>query len=296
MTLVGILNVNKPAGRTSRAIVDGVTRLTGPARVGHAGTLDPLAIGVLVICVGGATRLVEYLHRMPKQYRATFLLGRRSESDDIEGEVREMPGAPVPTRDELARALPQFVGEIQQRPPAHSAIKVAGRRSYELARRGRAVELAARPVTIHQLAIHRYEYPELELEIECGGGMYVRALGRDLAAAVGTAAVMSALERTAIGPFRVEEAIGIEQLSPDTLPRHLQPALAAVRDLPRIELSEAQREEIRHGRPIAMPVISQTAGGGESSGEWAAVDAGGRLVAVLRQKHAGELWPMKNLA
>jgi tRNA pseudouridine55 synthase len=295
MALFGILNVNKPAGRTSREVVDYVERLTRPDRAGHAGTLDPLATGVLVICVGRATRLIEYVQRMTKQYRATFLLGRRSDTDDVEGQVTEIPDAAQPTAAMVDQVLPQFVGQIQQRPPAHSAVKVAGRRAYDLARRGQAIQLAPRPVTIHRLAVCRYEYPELELEIECGSGTYVRALGRDLAAALGTGAVMSALQRTAVGGFRIEDAAAIDDLTADALPRLMQPAIAAVAELPRVELTDAQSIEIRNGRPIAAPRVKPQMGSETgAAAEWAAVDSAGHLVAILREKHAGQLWPAKN--
>ncbi len=303
MALFGILNVKKPAGWSSRDVVSRVERLTSATKAGHAGTLDPLATGVLVICVGQATRLIQYVQRMPKLYQATFLLGRGSDSDDVEDDVREIADAPVPTRSMLEEALPQFLGEIQQRPPAHSAVKIAGRRAYKLARAGKPVELAPRTVTVHHLAIRRYEYPELELDIECGSGTYVRALGRDLAAALGTAAVMSALERTAIGAFRIEDAVAIEDLTPETLLQRLQPALAAVADLPCVELSAAQLTEIRHGRPIAAPweeggpiAKPQAEIGAGSAKEWAAVNTAGRLVAILREKRSGQLWPDKNFA
>src|SRR5262249_43555691 len=156
-----------------------------------------------VICVGQATRLIQYVQRLPKRYRATFLLGRHSETDDTEGEITLIEGAPQPARAEIEAALSKFIGDIEQRPPAHSAVKIAGRRAYKLARQGRAVEIAPRTVTIHSLNILRYDYPELELVVECGSGTYIRSLGRDLASALGTAAVMSALERTAVGGFRV---------------------------------------------------------------------------------------------
>jgi tRNA pseudouridine55 synthase len=297
MSLFGILNVNKAPGRTSRDVVDHIERLVRPDKAGHAGTLDPLARGVLVICVGRATRLIQYVQRMPKQYRATFLLGRRSETDDVESQVVEIAGAP-PSRAALERALPAFMGEIQQRPPAYSAIKIAGRRAYQLARRGEQVQLASRPVTIHRLDMIRYEYPQLELDVECGSGTYIRALGRDLAAALGTAAVMSALERTAIGHFTIDGAVSLDELSAETLPQHLQPAATAVADLARIELNDPQQEEIRHGRPIALPV---SVGAGRSSaagitGEVAAMNSAGELIALLQQKRIGQLWPVANFA
>jgi tRNA pseudouridine55 synthase len=288
MPLFGLLVVKKSAGVTSRDVVDRVERLVRPLKAGHAGTLDPLATGVLVICVGQATRLIQYVQRMPKSYRGTFLLGRRSETDDVEGSVEPLKAAVEPTRADIEAALPQFLGEILQRPPAHSAVHVAGRRAYELARRGKLVELAPRAVTIHRFAIRRYEYPALEIDIECGSGTYVRALGRDLADALGTAAVMSALERSAIGPFRVEDAIPLDELKQETLPERLRPALQAVSDLPKIELSAAELVELRHGRQIA------TRPGAEAHTEWAAVNDRGELAAILHEKRTGQLWPVTN--
>jgi tRNA pseudouridine55 synthase len=288
MPMFGLLAVNKSAGITSRDAVDHVERLVRPLKAGHAGTLDPLATGVLVICVGQATRLIQYVQRMPKTYRGSFLLGRSSETDDVEGSVELLESAVEPSRDDVEAILPRFLGEIQQRPPAHSAVHVAGRRAYELARRGKPVELAPRAVTIYRLAVRRYEYPELELAIECGSGTYVRAIGRDLATALGTAAVMSALERSAIGPFRVEEAVPLDELTQEMLRVRMRPALDAVSDLPRIELSAAELNEIRHGRPIAM----RTGSGSQS--EWAAVDDGGELAAILHEKRPGQLWPACN--
>jgi tRNA pseudouridine55 synthase len=203
----GLLNLNKPSGITSRGAIDLVCRLAGKTKVGHAGTLDPLASGVLVVGVGAATRLIEYVQRMPKHYTATFLLGRQSETEDIESLVVELDDPPIPTREEIVAATGRFCGRIQQRPPAYSAVKVAGRRAYALARAGREVELDARPITVHRLEVRAYAYPTLTLEVRCGGGTYVRSLGRDLAASLGTAAVMSELVRTAIGGFRIEQSV-----------------------------------------------------------------------------------------
>ncbi|HVT27007.1 MAG TPA: tRNA pseudouridine(55) synthase TruB [Lacipirellulaceae bacterium] len=294
MALFGVLNVMKPCGITSRDAVDRVERLVRPAKAGHAGTLDPLATGVLVICVGQATRLIRFVHRMPKTYRAAFLLGRRSNTDDMEGEVHSVEVCPRPAREALDRVLPQFVGEIQQRPPAHSAIKLAGRRAYQLARKGAEFDLAPRTVTVYRLDVRRYEYPELELDIQCGSGTYVRALGRDIGAALGTAAVMSALERTAVGPFRVEQSVVLEDLSRETLDQHLQPALALLSDLPQIEVSDSQFIEIGHGRPIPLPNGVECGATDAKCTEWAAINADGRLVAILAEKKAGQLRPVIN--
>jgi tRNA pseudouridine55 synthase len=198
-----------------------------------------------------------------------------------------------PTADQIEAALPQFTGTIEQRPPAYSAVKVGGRRAYALARRGTAVQLEPRPVTIHRLAITRYGYPELELDIECGSGTYVRSLGRDLAGAVGTCAVMSALVRTAIGGFRVENAVRPDELTAENIAVHLLSPLTAVADLPRLELNGEQLEEIRHGRPIAAPGDSQRPRPNLGR-EWAALDSTGRLAAILVEKQAGQLWPARN--
>jgi tRNA pseudouridine55 synthase len=232
---------------------------------------------------------------MPKQYRAMFLLGCRSETDDVESAVLEVAGAPQPTRKLIDDTLPRFLGEIEQVPPAHSAVKVGGRRAYKLARAGKSVELSPRRVIIHHLEIRRYTYPNLELDIQCGSGTYVRSLGRDLAANLGTSAVMSALERTAIGEFRLEEAIALEDINPGTVDQQIQPALAAVAHLPRITISEAERIELHHGRPIRIPPhigkpIPQTA----APNQWAAVSVDGRLSAILREGDCGELWPTLN--
>jgi tRNA pseudouridine55 synthase len=309
MAILAVVNVNKPPGLTSRNVVDRVGRLIRPAKCGHAGTLDPLASGVLVVCVGAATRLTQYVQRMSKRYEATFLLGRRSPTDDTEREVEFLADAYQPTWDDLQDILPRFLGDVRQRPPAHSAVKIGGRRAYKLARAGHEVELAERTVTIHELVVRRYEYPELELGIHCGSGTYVRSLGRDMAAALGTAAVMSALVRTAVGSFRIEDAVTLDDLTTETLGEHLQPALVAVADLPRITLSEDQLIEIRHGRPIAVPPgVSPTAeavspgeiataigGAGYIPVEWAAVDAAGQLLAILHEKYPGQLGPLRNL-
>lgn len=285
----GVLNLNKLPGVTSRRVVDRVQRLARPAKAGHAGTLDPLASGVLVVCVGAATRLIEYVQRMPKRYTATFLLGRESPTDDIEGEVAELPDPPVPDREQLRAAAQRFVGRIEQRPPAYSAVKVGGRRAYDLARRGEEVRIKARPVTVHRIDVIDYTYPRLTLDILCGSGTYVRSLGRDLAESLGTKAVMSALERTAIGEFRVDEAADAERLTPENWLEHLRPPLAAVGTLAQVELRDEQVEAVRHGRTIRLPA------GLHGQAELAAIDAGGRLVAILTRR-GGAFRPSRVLA
>jgi tRNA pseudouridine55 synthase len=285
----GLLNIHKPYDVTSRDVVNHVQRVVRPYKAGHAGTLDPLATGVLVVCVGAATRLIEFVQARPKAYVATFLLGRASETEDTEAPVVELANPPIPTRDDVAGVLPRFCGEILQRPPAYCALKVQGRRAYALARRGQPVEFKPRPIVIHRLDILRYEYPALTLAVQCGSGTYIRSLGRDVAGALGTAAVMSALQRTAIGGFSIDDACKLEQLNPQTLESYLLPAIRAVDQFPLFRLSATQMEEIAHGRVIQGEIPGDAAYA-------AAVDATGTLLGLLRQVQPGVLQPHRNFA
>ncbi|NMC20528.1 MAG: tRNA pseudouridine(55) synthase TruB [Thermogutta sp.] len=248
----GILCLNKPPGITSRDAVNIVQRLARPLKVGHAGTLDPAAQGVLVVCVGRATRLIPFIHELPKSYLATFLLGRSSPTDDMEAEVTPFEGGNIPALDAVRAALPRFLGRIEQRPPDYSAVKIAGRRAYDLARRGKTVELRPRTVEIYRIELIRYEYPELELRVECGSGTYIRALGRDLAIALGTRAVMAALLRTAIGEFRVENAVAPRALDRENWQAFLRPAREAVRHLPSLRPPEDDLRRLRNGGMIPV--------------------------------------------
>lgn len=286
--MFGILNIDKPSGVTSRDAVNRVQRLTGrKTKVGHAGTLDPLASGVLVVCIGPATRLIEYVQRMRKRYHGTFLLGRSSETEDIEGEVTVERDARVPTLAEIQDVLPGFIGRIEQRPPAYSALKVAGRRAYDLARAGKQIELEARTIEVHDLRVAAYEYPQLELQIECGSGTYVRSLGRDVAASLNTVAVMSALRRTAIGNFTLKEACALDELTAENFEQHLLPATAAVADLPAVTLTDDELRDISHGLPIKNRFQQQHP-------EIAAVDRTNRLRAILRPAQVDMLTPSRN--
>jgi tRNA pseudouridine55 synthase len=288
MMISGILNLNKPAGMTSRGAVDIVHRLVRPAKAGHAGTLDPLATGVLVVCVGSATRLIEYVQRMPKSYVGSFLLGRRSASEDIESEVVELSDPPVPILEEIQRAAKNLTGDILQRPPAFSALKINGRRAYKLARKGEQVELRPRPVNIYRIDVRSYNYPELVLEVDCGGGTYIRSLGRDLAERLGTSAVMSALTRTAIGNFRLDEAPDPNELTKENISGRLLPMVRAVESLPRLELSSEEITHIHNGRLITKQIEIPGAA------EVAAVDASGKMVAILDSSDDKYLRPVRN--
>jgi tRNA pseudouridine55 synthase len=292
MSHCGLLILNKPVGMTSRQAVNAVARLARPARTGHAGTLDPLATGVLVVAIGAATRLIGYVQQMPKRYVGTFLLGRRSASDDIEMEVVELADPPVPTREEIVAATRGFLGRIAQRPPAFSAIKVAGRRAYDLARRGREVELPARPVEIRSIDVVDYRYPELILDISCGSGTYIRSLGRDLAESLGTAAVMSGLCRTAIGDFRLDAAIDPHDLRPEDWEEQVRPATQAVARLPRLVLSAADVKQLQCGQRVTIrPEPSFSA----INTELAAVNSTGELVGIVIADASGLLRTVRNM-
>jgi tRNA pseudouridine55 synthase len=276
----GLLNLNKSAGWTSRDVVNRVQRLVRPAKAGHAGTLDPLATGVLVVALGQATRLIEYVQRQQKQYRGTFLLGYESDTEDTEGNVRPLENAAIPTRAELEAVLPHFIGRIEQRPPTYSALKIAGRRAYDLARRGEPVELAPRPIDVFDLQIAHYAHPELVLDITCGSGTYVRSLGRDIANSLGTAAVMSALIRTAIGPFRIEDAVELDSLTAENLPAHILPARLAISGISELILTAAETAAIQQGKRIARPIDDSF------PAELAALDPSGQLIAIVSQRGA----------
>ena len=294
VSVVGLLNLNKPSGMTSREAINRLQRLLPrKTKIGHAGTLDPLAQGVLVTCIGTATRLIDYIQHMPKCYTGTFLLGRESPTEDIDGEVEELADPPVLTRQEILIAAASFVGRIEQRPPVFSAIKVKGRRAYDLARAGKDVDLAARPVDVYRLEVVAYDYPELTLEVECGSGTYIRSLGRDLARSLGTGAVMSRLVRTAIGDFSLSKAVDPTSLERRSLDDHLLPPLRAVATLPRIALSDDQLTEIRHGRTIRYyrKELQSTV---EPGTEIVAVDSQGRLAAILTSRGQDQLGPVRN--
>ncbi len=289
MQPMGVLLVDKPVGRTSRRVVDRVQRCLQGAKAGHAGTLDPLAHGLLVVCVGPATRLISYAQRLPKCYQATFLLGRTSASLDLETDVALLDGAAPPARSELMDAARSLTGEIRQHPPAYSAIKIGGRRAYRLARGGHAVETPPRRVTVYALQITHYEYPELRLSIRCNSGTYVRSLGRDLARAAGTDAVMTSLVRTAIGTMCLDEAVPLDQLLPDTIHGNLHSPLRVLSSLGRVILTEPETYRIVRGQ-----VIHRAAG--EPGQEFAAVGPARQLVAIVRCLSDGSMRPVRNFA
>lgn len=286
----GILNLNKPAGKTSRDVVNIIQRLVRPAKTGHAGTLDPLATGVLVCPVGHGTKLIEFIQRMPKTYEVCFLLGRQSDTEDIEGDVQLLDDPPQPSRDQVEAVLPMYLGTIQQVPPAFSALKVAGKRAYDLARQGKEVELASREIEVYAIEILAYDYPELRMRIKCGSGTYIRSLGRDIARDLGTEAIMSELVRTAIGSFEIADAIQPDdQLSRGKLAASLQPTSLAVSQLPHATVSQEEILRLAQGKLIEVSVPA-------AAEEVAAMTTAGELVAVLVPGKEGGWRTIRNFA
>ncbi len=276
----------KPAGPTSHDVVALVRRLSATRRVGHGGTLDPFASGVLPLFLGGATRLVEYHLRDRKAYRATICFGATSTTDDLDGELTPVDG-PVLTSDGVERALGAFRGPIRQRPPAFSAVQVEGRRAYALAREGRPLDLPEREVTIEALDLVAWNTddparPIAVVDVLCSAGTYVRALARDLGAALGTGAYLGALIRTASGPFRLEDAVALDALrtagadGPDGIRALLQPSDVGL-DLPVLTLAEDEIVDAMQGR-FVRPAAGLR--GLPPDGPIRLLDAEGRVVGI----------------
>ena len=243
----------KSAGPTSHDVVDMVRRALGEQRVGHLGTLDPFAEGLLVVVVGRATRLAAFAAGWTKAYEGVIRLGITTDTDDATGAVLRTEATEV-TAAQLAAALAQFRGGYQQRPPAYSAVKIAGERAYRRARRGEVVEPAARRVEIEELDVLEYTAPDVRFRATVGGGTYLRSLARDVGAALGCGGHLVALRRTVVGPLRLEEAVAPEAV---TVAQLRDPAVL-VAHLPRREVSVAERDSVVHGRPIARNVAPDT--------------------------------------
>jgi tRNA pseudouridine55 synthase len=254
----GLLSLNKPFGMTSREAVNHVVfplrkRLrTRRIKAGHCGTLDPLATGVLIICTGSATRLVQLIQELPKTYVAKFELGRVTNTDDVTGETIsevEINSVQVSESD-IRERLPEFIGKIQQVPPMYSAVKIDGKRAYKLARAGREIEIKARPVTVYDIDLLAFDGRYVELKIECGSGTYIRSIGRDLGERLGCGATMASLVRSAIGPFTTETATPVEQLNVDNIQEQILDPRLGIRHLPTLQISDTDADFVRHGGTI----------------------------------------------
>jgi tRNA pseudouridine55 synthase len=284
----GLLVIDKPSGMTSRVVVDRVQHLfPRGTKIGHTGTLDPLATGVLVVCVGAATRLTEYLQSMTKTYRAGIRLGSYSDTDDADGAVTEVQGA-APDRAAVEQCLSGFIGFIEQTPPKYSAAKLKGRRAYDLARRGQEVALRPRRVHIGRIDIVSYEYPQLEIEVRCGKGTYIRSLARDIGELLHCGGLIQTLRRTKVGWFRAEDALSLDA-DAESIRAQLLPLSAAVPYLVQVQLDDTRLRNLRHGLAVPAEVVVSP-----EDDDVAILDSQGELVALGRFDRAtGLLHPKK---
>lgn len=286
MVTAGLVIVDKPAGLTSHDVVGRLRRIVGTRKVGHAGTLDPMATGVLVVGVDKATRLLHHLVLADKAYTATVRLGRSTSTDDAEGEPTG--GAPATGLDDGAvrAAMRSLTGDIQQMPSSVSAIKINGKRAYQLARDGETVSLDARPVTVSRfdpLAFERVgEYLDVEVAVECTSGTYVRALARDLGAALGAGGHLTTLRRTRVGPFGLDSARTLEALAAADDPVALPLAAAVRAAMPVRDVDTDEARALSYGKALTPRGID---------GTHAAIDAAGTVVALLAE-HDGLARPV----
>ena len=271
----GLLNIAKPSGPTSFGVVQRVRRLTGIRRVGHGGTLDPAADGVLPVLIGPATRLAELVHEWPKTYRATLQLGATSTTYDAEGVVSQQADPSPVSERMIAARLPEFVGHIAQVPPLYSALKVGGEPLYRKARRGETVALAARTVEIIGLELRALDRGtgRAVIHVECGGGAYVRSLAHDLGARLGCGAYLAALTRTAVGPLQLADAVPLPTLEEAgaTWPRWLLALDLPLRHWTAITVDGAQALALSQGQPLGPQTVA--------AGRYRILDAAGRLLA-----------------
>lgn len=271
----GLLLVDKPAGMTSHDVVDRARRALRTKRVGHAGTLDPFATGLLVLLVGRATRLLPYVDGEPKVYDATIRFGAETNTDDLTGVVTRT--AAPPAHDAVERALGGLTGEIDQLPPAFSAKQVGGQRAYVAARRGEALDIPAARVRVHSWELRGWDGDDLRATITCGGGTYIRALARDLGRAAASAAHLVALRRVASGRFDVNDAVAADAITDVAL----RPAVDALPAVPRVRMDDAARARI--GRGMTIPRDATLAGDTA-----ALLDSAGELVAIAARD--GDAW------
>lgn len=278
----GILLVDKPDGVTSHDVVARTRRALNTRKVGHAGTLDPMATGLLVLGVDAATRLLTYLVGLDKTYEATIRLGVRTDSDDADGEIVQTTDASGIAATQIATGVAALTGRIAQVPSTVSAIKVGGRRAYDLARAGEQVELTPREVTVSRFEVIGSECSgsvlDLEVVVDCSSGTYIRALARDLGAGLGVGGHLTALRRTHVGPFDVSAASGVDAIDATAL---LSPAAVASAVLGRVDVTADEARDLRHGRRLAAAAVRL-----DGRPRSAAIDPEGRLVGVVERRGA----------
>lgn len=293
----GFLVVDKPAGPTSHDVVDAARRWLGTRRVGHLGTLDPLATGVLPLAVGEATKLVPFVAGGRKRYEAQIALGAETDTLDADGSITRRFEGPLPAEAAVRASLAEFVGELLQVPPMYSALKRRGVPLHALARRGAEVEREARPVTVHSLELVSYVPPALEIALECSAGTYVRVLASDLGRRLGCLAHVRRLRRTASGPFGLGQARAYPVLeraaAEGRIGELLLPPLHVL-EYPRLRLDAGEAKRVVHGGELRLE--SSPPGAGRPGDRLAALDADGRLLAVLEVAHDGALRPIRVLA
>ncbi|MBN1121353.1 MAG: tRNA pseudouridine(55) synthase TruB [Anaerolineae bacterium] len=288
----GLLNVDKPSGPTSHDIVLAVRRGTGEKRIGHAGTLDPLARGVLVLALGQATRLVEYLVASQKSYLAEITLGIETATYDAEGDVVAQYPLPDDLSIEAFRPILQrFTGQIEQVPPVYSAIKIQGKAAYARVRKGERVDLPPRSVEIKRLDLIEFDPPILRISVDCSPGTYIRSLASDIGKALGCGAMLSGLVRTASGGFSQEDAVSWEELQQSfedrTWMKHLLPADAALDGFPRLDLTADQVKVVMNGGPVGDDRVS--------TGIARAYSSEGRFIAVMVGDPDRQIWKPKKV-
>ncbi|MCS7010151.1 MAG: tRNA pseudouridine(55) synthase TruB [Anaerolineales bacterium] len=275
----GVLVVDKPVGLTSHDVVEMIRKGTNIRRAGHTGTLDPRASGVLVILIGPAVRLSEFVSASDKRYQAIIRLGGSTDTYDADGRFITRSAIPADlTEQKFNEVLQRFVGEIEQTPPPFSAIKVGGRRAYDLARRGEDVELAPRKITVYHLEVLEWAPPEVVIDVHCSSGTYVRSLANDLGQALGCGAYLVGLRRTKSGRFSLRDAVPLRKLQEAFVTgnwyQYLIPAAEALADWPAVELSPDEVEEVKHGHRIKAAPDSQP-------GLVRGISMAGELVAIM---------------
>jgi tRNA pseudouridine55 synthase len=288
----GVLVVDKPVGMTSHDVVQAIRMGTGIRRAGHTGTLDPRASGVLVILVGPAVRLSEYVSASDKRYQAVIRLGASTDTYDADGRFTQQANAPINvTEQQFEETLKQFIGEIEQTPPPYSAVKVQGRRAYDMARQGEEVDLAPRKITVHHLEVLEWAPPEVVVDVHCSSGTYVRSLANDMGNALGCGAYLIGLRRTKSGRFSLRDATPLRKLQEAFQAGNwyqlLIPAAEALADWPAIELDPDQVEAIKHGHRV--PAAE------DAKGMVRGVSMAGELVALLELDEATREWQPKKV-
>jgi len=303
----GVLVVDKPVGLTSHDVVQIIRRGTGIRRAGHTGTLDPRASGVLVVLVGPAVRLSEFVSAADKRYQATLRLGTSTDTYDAEGQVMRSSSVDDLSEEQFEETIKKYVGEIEQVPPPYSAVKVKGRKAYEHARKGEEVELKPRKINVYNLEILEWAPPETVIDVYCSSGTYVRSLANDLGDDLGTGAYLIGLRRTKSGRFTLRDAVPLRQLQDAFLTsewyRYLIPAAEALGDWPGIELDEEQVEKVRHGHRIPANEEAEELINPENhpfaeegtQGMIRAITEQGDLVAILEYVEESQEWQPKKV-